>query len=158
MKKIVVIIIFFLIAVFFFNAEAKAEFTIQVDRYSIDFGNLDLGEVRSDVPSDGLEITCTSDLGNPWELRISNIQPLVHVYNPTQFIPDTNFRWYSVSTTGGGVLESEEKDFTQERVIYSAPLGEGTTGTRVVVKFKLIVPQMVQAGRYETRIIITMTE
>lgn len=161
MKKntIIRILIIALIIVFSFTVEARAsKFKLKVDKHTIDFSNLNLGETKSDIPGDGFKATCTSDLGNPWELKISNIQPLTHEHNPTATIPDTNFRWYGISTTGAGTLIKEEKDFTQERVLYSAPAGEGANGIDIIIKFKLIVPQMIQAGEYETQIMFTMTE
>lgn len=140
------------------SAPQALALSLVVDRTEVDFGTLQLGEVRSDVPPEGLRLTCKTDGLGAWQLLLSQLEPMSNELNPTQVIPETNLRWYGVSTTGSGTLVREETDVTQERVIYTGTAAEGSGGIEVVVKFLLIAPQWTQMGRYRTRLLFTLTE
>lgn len=135
-------------------------FSLSLNFYSIDFGSLNMGDIKDDVPGIGLKATCMTNQGNPWQLRIRTERPLTHTVNPSSFIPNTNFFWYGISSSvpGNGSLVKSQEDFTVERTLYSAPGGEGMPGTDITVKFKVIVPRPVQSGIYTTKIIFTFTE
>ena len=135
-----------------------AALNLAIDRSEFDFGLLQLDEVRRDVPPEGLRLTCTTDGLNSWQLLVTQLEPMAHEQNPTQVIPETNLRWYGVSTSGSGTLVREESDFTQERAVYTGLGTEGPGGVDVVMKFTLVAPHWTQMGRYRTRLLFTLTE
>ncbi|MBU4376344.1 MAG: hypothetical protein KKD29_02565, partial [Candidatus Omnitrophica bacterium] len=69
-------------AVFLHTQDALATFSINLNFYSIDFGNLNMGDIKDDVPGIGLKVTCQTDQGNPWQLRIRAERPLTSILNP----------------------------------------------------------------------------
>ncbi|MFH0839933.1 MAG: hypothetical protein V1883_02825 [Candidatus Omnitrophota bacterium] len=163
MKNIKFIFLALLIAssaVFLYTQDALAAFSINLNFYSIDFGNLNMGDIKDDVPGIGLTVTCQTDQGNPWQLRIRAERPLTSILNPSSFIPNTNFFWYGISSSvpGNNSLVRNQEDFTVERTVYSAPGTEGNPGTDITLKFKVIVPRPVQSGIYNTKIVFTFTE
>ncbi len=163
MKKIKSVVLVLLIApliIFLFPSDAFATFSITLNFYSIDFGNLNMGDIKDDVPGIGLRVTCTTDQGNPWQLRIRTERPLTHAIDPSSFIPNANLFWYGISTSvpGNSSLVRNQEDFTLERTVYSAPGTEGNPGTDITLKFKVIVPRPVQSGIYNTKIVFTFTE
>ena len=150
----------FFAAVFLFLAcqNALASFNIETDLNSIDFGYMNPTATKGDIPFQGLTVRCTSDQGNPWQLRLRLETPLRHDNNPSQVIPSENFWWYGISTTGSGTLVIDEQDFLIERVAYNAPAGEGASGIDIRLQFKLTIPSSAQSGPYSTRIILTLIE
>lgn len=140
--------------------EAAAVFSVDLNFYSIDFGSLDMGDIKDDVPGIGIMVTCRTDQGNPWQLKIRADRPLTHMENPASFIPNTNFFWYGVSSNvpSNNSLDRNQEDFTLEKTVYTAPAGEGATGTEIILKFKVIVPRPIQSGIYTTKVIFTFTE
>lgn len=153
--KILLLIALF---IFFLTSTASAAFSIVLDLNSIDFANMKPGQIRGDLPSQGITVTCTSDQGNPWYLRICVKEPLTHMGNPSSIIPNENFLWYGLETTGTGTLVTAEQDFTEERIAYTAPAGEGASGVDIKLRFKLKIPQTVQSGDYATEITLTLIE
>ena len=146
--------------VFLFPHSAFATFSITLNFYDIDFGNLNMGDIKDDVPGIGLTVTCMTDQGNPWQLRIRTERPLTHAVDPSSFIPNTNLFWYGISTSApmNNSLVKSQEDFTLERTVYTAPGTEGNPGTDITLKFKVIVPRPVQSGIYNTKIVFTFTE
>lgn len=152
-------LIFFLIGgLFLFCQSALATLNIETDINSVDFGYMNPAATKGDIPFQGVTVRCTSDQGNPWQLRLRLETPLKHNDNPSQMIPSENFWWYGVSATGIGTLVMDEQDFLVERVVYSAPAGEGVSGIDIKLQFKLTIPANVQSGPYSTRIILTLIE
>ena len=147
--------------ILYFNQDAFALFSIEIPETPyIDFGFADPGEILGDIPPDGLDIICTSDLGNPWFLNIRLDTPLTNVNNPESTIDSENFFAYGISTTGQGVLVTERQDLRLDipRTLYSAPAGEGLEGININIRFRLDIPRLIQSGRYTTQIIFTLTE
>lgn len=145
--------------------EAEAVFTIEFNLHSIDFDSMDSGasgSFKDDVPSQGLTITCTTDEGNAWQLKVRNEQPLTHISNPGATIPDTSFRWYVESTTGNtgqlGYSLNQREDFTIEKTIYTGTAGEGAAGIDFTTKYELTVPPNIQSGDYSSTVVFTFTE
>jgi len=143
---------------FFLPVTAEAIFNIETDQQTLDFGLMAPNEVRDNVPSKGVMVKCTSDQGIPWRLRIRLESPLAHVNNPSETIASDHFWWYGANTTGIGTLVTNENDFTVERIVYSAPAGEGANGIDVELRFKLALPPRTQSGDYLTKIIFTLIE
>ncbi len=140
------------------SSHAYAEFTIETDLKSIDFGPMNPGDTRGDIPSQGVTIRCTTTQGNSWQLRLHLETPLTHVTNPSSIITNDNFWWYGVSTTGSGSLVMHEQNLLTEQIAYTAPAGEGASGIDIKLKFKLTLPNSLQSGQYATKIILTMIE
>jgi hypothetical protein len=156
MKKIIPLI---LISCFFLPIKsAQAAFDITTDLTHINFGSVNPGETIGDIPVQGLNVTCTSDQGNQWFLRIYTETPFRHDENPGMIISDEDFWWYGVDTTGAGTLVTTEEDMTSEKTIYTSTATEGANGIGITVKFKLRVPKDIQSGAYSTRMIFTLTE
>lgn len=163
MKKTRFILLISLITfftVFLYPRGAAATFSIDLNFYSIDFGSLNMGDIKDDVPGIGMKVTCRTDQGNPWQLKVRAERPLSHMENPASFIPNTNFFWYGISSNipGNSSLDKNQEDFTIERTVYTAPAGEGVTGTEITMKFKVIVPRPAQSGIYTTKVVFTFTE
>lgn len=147
-------VIFF--TILFFQGEAAA-FSIELNYYSIDFGNMNMGGIKDDVPSDGLVITCTTN-GPSWTLKVRDDYPLRHVSNPASIIPDTNFKWYGISTsdaTNTSLIMTHE-DFTFEKTIYTGLVNE--LQTNITIKFELTLPPILQSGDYSTNVVFTLSE
>lgn len=152
--------IFLLVSFIFFlpSEETNAAFTIETDLTSVNFGVMKPGEIRGDIPFQGVTVRCTTDQGRPWTLRIRLERPLANTNNSSSVIPSENFRWYGLNSTGTGTLVTDEQDFLVERVAYTAPAGEGAGGIEIKIRFKLNVPTNSQSGDYVTRIILTFIE
>ncbi len=138
---------------------ACAALQLSVNQRQIDFGSLDPGATQSNIPPNGLTARVSSNAGGAepaWILLIGCREPFTHQQNPSQSIPEQNFFWSGVSTSGRGRLENAQHDFTQERVIYNSPGGEADV--EVTIKFKLQLPDWLQAGDYGTHVVFTLTE
>jgi hypothetical protein len=160
LKYILTVLILTFSAIFLWTEDAFATFSIALNFYSIEFGNLNMGDIKDDVPGIGIRVTCRTDQGNPWQLRIRTERPLTHMVNPASFIPNTNLFWYGISSSvpGNSSLVTSQQDFTVERTVYTAPGTEGMPGTDITLKFKIVVPRPVQSGMYTTKIVFTFTE
>jgi hypothetical protein len=148
----------FLLFLSLISTDAQAVFSVDTDLTSINFGTMKPNEVMGDIPAQGVTIRCTTDRGNAWTIRTHLEQPLTNSLNPSSIIPNENFRWYGISTTGSGTLVRTEQDYLVEKVIYSAPAGEGAGGVDVNVKFRISIPAGTESGTYTTRVILTMIE
>ena len=142
------------------SSTANAAFSIELNFPDLNFGNMNMGDIKDDVPPMGLIVTCTTDLGNPWSLNIRNDWPLMHVSNPSSVISNTDFKWYGVSTSdpANTSLIMTREDFTFERTIYNGAAGEGANGTDIMMKFELTLPSLLQSGLYTSNIVFTLTE
>ena len=158
MKKFAVSLI--LSAGIFFTCPQNtyAVFSVELDRSVLDFGLMKNNEIKEDQPYEGVLITCTSDQANRWYLRTHLETPLTNRNNASAIIPNENFFWYGINSTGSGTLTMMEQDYSQERVIYAAPAGEGANGVGIRMQFKVRVPSKTQAGEYAARVILTMIE
>jgi len=160
MKKIRIAVIVLLTGLLLTGA-AEAIFTLEINQSTIDFEGMDSGasgSYRDDIPHQGMEVLCTTDQGNAWSLLIRNDQPLAHVSNPASTIPNTNLKWYGVSTSDATntSLVTLREDFTVEKTVYTAPNTE--VQTTITMKFELTVPLAIQSGAYTSNIVLTFTE
>ena len=161
MRRLSLTIIILCVFVMSFQPDVMAVFNIELANLdSIDFGSLDMGETKDDVPSEGFVVTCTTDQSNAWYLKIRSEAALTHADNPASFIPDANLYWYGISSSipGNTSLVTTQQDFTIERTVYTAPNTEGATGTDITLKFRVDIPQVIQSGTYSTNIVLTFTE
>lgn len=148
-----------------FSISPAAALSISLNLYSVDFGemNMGVGEINTEIPPQGLDVECMTDAATPgWTLKIRNEYPFRHIFNPASVIPNTNFFWYSVGTTGNTAQltypVNRRIDFNLEETIYTGAAAENRT--TVTLKFELSLPEslILQSGTYETRVVLTMTE
>ena len=137
---------------------AWAVFSIDIDTPNIDFGVMNIGDQRSDVPARGVVVTCASNQGNLWKLNVYAQQPFTHENNSLSIIPNSDFYWFGVNTNGSGILKKIAEDFTFEKTVYEAGSGEGSPPVSIEVRFRLDVRDFIQSGGYQTRVIFTMFE
>ena len=163
-KKLALVVLIFFTG-FLFQGNAEAVFSVDLNFFSIDFGNMDSGysgSYKDDIPSIGLTATCTTDQGSAWSLLIRNDNPLRHNNYSSFEIDNANFRWYGTNVTGvlssTARLTQTREDFIIERTVYSGIAGEGVSGTDITMKFELTMPPLFPSGIYETNIVFTFTE
>ena len=174
MKKLLVLILF---SLFIFIGSTNSEdytgtaqvmvsvatfFEVNVDRQLIDFNQMKPGETKEYAPNDeGVKVSCKSNTGNPWFLKIHDEQDLTDGNN---YIPNSNFFWYgNKGSNASGIWHGNGRDnFTTEPVqAYSAGADEYNNlpdGTDLFFKFKLQIPQKQPKGVYKTAIVFTLTE
>lgn len=133
--------------------------SMDLDIRVVDFERMIPGEVKLDVPSQGLLVTCKSNNPNaPWYLKISETGPLS--YGPYT-IPDSNFYWYGF-TDGDGIWYGTGEDnlSTTPILVYASPTSglNLPDGTVCHFKFKLAIPKDQEPGPYMTTVQFTMTE
>lgn len=151
-------IIISLILLIFAYGYSFAAFSIETDLREINFGQMSPGEIKGDIPSQGVTVRCISDQGNAWYLRIRLDGQLTHIDSPSSVIPNSNFWWYGSSTTGTGTLTTAQQNFLSEEIVYQAPVGEGSTGVDINIKFILELPHIIQSGSYGSTIVLTLIE
>ncbi len=157
-RFLVVITSVFIVVISCVRAEALS---LNLNLYSVDFGNMNMGDIKTEVPAQGLTVTATTSAATAgWTLKIRNEEPFRHQLNPASVIPNTQFRWYAVSTTGSESRFTypinQREDFTYEKLIYTGVAGEEETD--ITLKFELALPPILQSGTYTTRVIFTLTE
>jgi hypothetical protein len=177
MKKILYIIFATLILSSILQAEitndvdvkvrVNSKFEINVDRFDIDFGNMNPGEVKRGVPEAGMRVSVKTNSGSPWNLMVNALRELS---NGDEFIPNKNFFWYGwKSKNSNGIFYgAKEKIFTTgPTLVYTPSVDEYNNlrmvknrieGTDVFVKMGLKIPLKQNSGDYHTVIRFTMTE
>jgi len=148
-----------LVFIFVFQTFAYATLQVTVDPASINLGSFNLNDDTRDLPRDRtIRVICTTDQGNPWELKINLESLLANLDNPSAVIPETNFWWYGFRTNGTGSLVTTDQDFSLERVVYTSSPLEGNGEVIVEVKFRIKIPNSTQSGNYGTRVLFTIVE
>lgn len=150
-------------AIVFYPLETWA-LSIELSDSTIDFGEMNMGDIKDEVPIHGLNVMCTASPGTVgWTLRIKIEHPLTHVDNPASMIPNTNFKWYVVSTNDPNniyaALYQRTEFMTYDQTVYVGNAGEEKT--TIGMKFQLELPRAIQAGTYNTqygKIVLTLTE
>jgi len=131
---------------------------------SVDFGSNDPGTPNPpfDKPNGIFEATCKSNNGNIWYLKISNTQPFTLATDASVTISNNNFKWYGVYTDGTGTLVKTSQSMSASAAtVYTASATEKVNtpnGTKIQLKFGLVIPTNVQAGTYNSTIVLTITE
>lgn len=152
-------LIFFALSFFLsYSTLSQDDFSITVDNETINFGLMQAGGIKGDEPSQGINVTCKTTWNSGWFLRIYMYDPLKLEGYSYITIPNENFYWYGMNTTGNGTLVTNEEDFTEEKVVYEAPAGEGADGIDVRIRFKVKIPQYQAKGRYEGTITLALIE
>lgn len=154
--------VFFIGFIFTADTTAYALFEAGVDSYNIDFGFMNIGEVRElqEKGSYHNEINCRSDTGQAWYLKIQAVEPLT---SGDDRIPYEDFKWAVIEVIDGdGVIYNKDMynvfSDTPFLVYTSGP--SDYTGAEVKVRFKysLSIPRNQAAGNYRAVIRYTMTE
>ena len=129
----------------------------QISGNVIDFGDMNMGDTKNNVPNLGLRIICSAGPSTAgWTLEIRTDQPF------SSEIPNENFEWYIESTTGSvGQLNfpiNQPEDFAIEKLIYTGVANEDET--EFIMKFQLTLPSLLQSGTYSinNNIVLTITE
>jgi hypothetical protein len=134
-------------------------FRLSVDRGSIDFEKMRPGEVKDNVPVEGVIITSKSNTGNPWYLKISNDSPLS---SGPYVIPNSNFIWYGWSDGAGAWYGTGNNQMTfVPELMYASGATEYNNmpdGISNHLKFKLTVPRGQPGGKYISNVKLTLTE
>lgn len=159
MRRILVFCFVLAVLIFYAISSSYAIFRLELDRFDVGFGSLNLGETKYDIPADSLKATITTDTGNSFKLQIRNLQPFTSASNPLFTIENRKFWWYGVSTTGSGTLVTTQENFVQEKTVYTGVAGEGASGIDVEMKFRVDVPENnLLSGRYTSDVVLTATE
>jgi hypothetical protein len=144
------------------SQSAHATFEMSVDRPFVDFGFMDIGEFKELMEQGSYhnEVTCTSDNGNTWYLKLHLLAPL---RSGTDEIQTTNFKWKIVEIVNGTGYPANENNFnnfsTAPLVAYTSSPGD-SGGTAVGIRFTygLQVPQTQITGNYQCVMRYTFTE
>ena len=166
-REYIVILAIVLVMIAFACPNAEA-LEIAFTNYDvIDFGEMNLGDIKYDIPRDGLIVKCTASTGTPgWTLTVRIDHPLTHESNIASEIPNTNFKWYLVSTSD---LNNQPTNIEQrvefrtyddvQNPVYTGLANEDET--ELTLKFQLEIPRDLEWGYYDThlgRIVFTLTE
>ena len=142
---------------------AHATFEMSISRAFIDFGFMEIGEFKEAKEEDDYqnEVTCTSDNGNTWYLKIHLVTPF---RTETNQIPPGSFKWKVVDVingTGYATRKNEFNDFsTAPMVVYTSSPEDNDMGREVTIRFVygLEVPETQIAGDYTSLVRYTLTE
>jgi len=141
------------------NIVVGSEFTLSVDRGTADFETMKPGETKDNVPPEGVIITSMTNDGNPWFLKISDINPLSA---GPYIIPNSGLTWYGWTDGKGTWYGNGTNAIT---LVPSLMYASGATetnnlpnGTNNHLKLKLTIPPGQPGGRYFSTIQLTMTE
>lgn len=170
MKKNWLVISLFLLISFSLAAEAEINFIVNVDsifelaldRQTIEIPSVMPGQVVDSIPdNEGVKVTVKTNNGEPWYLKIHNLNELSDGKN---VIPNQNFYWYGQpGKNNQGVWYGRNiTAFTLDPVLaYSAGYNEFNTlpnGLDLFFKFRINVPQKQNRGTYRTVVAFTLTE
>jgi len=142
--------------------EAQALSIDFVNHSALDFGKMRMGDVKREVPFDGVDILCRASAGTPgWTLTVRMDHPMTHVNDFSAIIPRENLRWYGIRTTDANntSLNTTLTSLQRETTVYTGAAGEEET--TITLKFELRLPQELKQGVYDTSlsdIIFTLTE
>lgn len=139
----------------------EAGLTLSIDSRAVFFGRMNLDETKELTDFGGYhnEIRCSSANNTTWYLKVHILRPL----SSGEFvIPLENFQWQVVYTNGVGILTNQDRytafDLAPNLVYISGPAEAGGSQIRFQFKYKLTIPEMQEAGAYNTVIRYTLTE
>ncbi len=142
-----------------FTVSVASVFELSIDQGFIDFGRMNPGDMKWNMPPAGITVQSKSNSGKPWYLKVSNDSPFSSGSNT---IPNSNFSW-SGWTDGSGKWygDGTNQVSVTPTLVYSSGAGEENNlpnGTVNHMKFKLKVPNNQVPGNYTTIVKFTMTE
>lgn len=142
-----------------FNVTVSTLFQLSIDQGYIDFGKMKPGEIKGNIPPEGVTVQAQTNNSKPWYLKICNSSPFTY---GDEIIPNNNFMW-SGWTDGSGKWygTGNNKMTTTPTLIYESAVSEYNNlpaGTSGHLKFRLKVPDDQAPGNYTTTVKFTMTE
>ncbi len=142
-----------------FTVSVASVFELSIDQGFIDFGRMNPGETKWNMPPAGIMIQAKTNCGNPWYLKISNDSPFSSSSN---VISNSHFSWYGWTNGAGKWYGTGENTMSlTPALVYSSGAGEENNmpgGTVNYMKFRLKVPENQAPGNYTTVVKFTMTE
>ena len=160
-RKKIVLVIFF-IGLILVSTDAYALFELNVDNFTIDFGFMNIGQTKELMERGSYqnEITCRSDNGNIWHLKIHLLDPLK---SGTNYIPLSDFEWKVTSVINGDGVAYNQGAFNSfldiPSLTYTSGPGDGTgRDVRIRFDYRLTVPKNQPSGNYRTILRYTVTE
>lgn len=142
-----------------FTVTINSVFELSIDQGLIDFGKMNPGETKHNIPASGILVSSKTNNGNPWFLKISHTSPFASANN---LIPDSNFKWTGWSDGAGKWFGTVNNNIRiTPSIAYTSGAGEENNlpnGTTNHFKFKLAVPSNQAPGIYTTTVKFTMTE
>ena len=140
---------------------AYAGLELSTDHRWLFFGVMQLGDEKAlaDFGTYHNQITCSSNSGNPWYLKINLLGPLSL---GQESIPLENFKWQLAWTNGAGSTTAgyQFRAFTLfPDLVYTSAASEAAGGG-ITFQFKyfLKIPQTQLSGTYNTTLRFTLTE
>ncbi len=104
-------------------------------------------------------ITCSSDNGRAWHLKVHVLQPMAF---GTEAIPVEAMQWQLESTTGIGATPTLRRyvpfELTPALVYISGADEAAGTSVQFHFKYSLTIPEEQVSGSYQTTIRFTLTE
>lgn len=142
-----------------FTVTINSVFELSIDQGLIDFGKMNPGETKHNMPSSGILVLSKTNNGNPWFLKIDSSSPFASGNN---LIQAANFKW-SGWTDGAGTWFGMGSNIIRSTptIAYASAAGEENNlpnGTTNHFKFNLAVPSSQAPGIYTTTVKFTMTE
>lgn len=141
------------------SVTVNAVFQLSLDQTFIDFGRMNPGDTKWDIPANSLVATAKTNNENPWYLKIHSVFPLSSGQSQ---IPLGNFIWYGWTEGNGTWLGTGNDSLTLTTTLaYKSGTGEEINlpnGTVNHFKFKLVLPEKQKSGTYSTIVKFTMTE
>ncbi len=142
-----------------FTVSVASVFELSIDQGFIDFGRMNPGETKWNMPPAGIMVQAKTNGGKPWHLKISNDSPFSSGSN---VISNSNFSWYGWTSGSGKWYGTGENTVSiTPALVYSSGSGEDNNlpeGTVNHMKFRLKVPANQAPGNYTTVVKFTMTE
>jgi hypothetical protein len=152
--------VLFLCCIIFFSHNAfAATFTLEANNSTLSFGVLRNGEWRETGSSD-YQVTCRSDGGSTWYLKIQLFSPL---FSGMSSIEDQYLKWMGVWTDGSGILSNQYQynpfnADTQMLVYTSGSTDNSGNAINIQLKFGILVPTDQISGNYNGVVRYIMTE
>lgn len=141
---------------------ACADFEISVNGRFLEFGLMELGEFKEIKDSGDYqnEVTCKSDRGHTWYLKIHLVRPLSSMGNE---IDIESFKWKVVNVvngTGYATNINEFNSFSKKPMVVYTSSPDESDGREVTLRFiyGLKIPQTTLTGNYQAGIRYTFTE
>ncbi|MFC1478698.1 hypothetical protein ACFL57_04490 [Candidatus Margulisiibacteriota bacterium] len=156
-KTFLLLLIFILLHCFSWGV-----FTFTLNGHYIDFGTVQIGESSYGFPENNLIVTCKSDQGSPWELKIHGTGDMS---SGRYTFSLNNMKWFGTYTNGtGSYFCRDAVSLTMSSsggLIYQSDTSGDiglTSGTAVYLQFGITIPEAQPEGTYTTSVVITMTE
>ncbi|MBN1871908.1 MAG: hypothetical protein JW800_04970 [Candidatus Omnitrophica bacterium] len=160
--KFYITLIVALLASIVCSAEVYALSLEFLNHTDLDFGEMKMGEIKYDVPRDGLKIKCRTSAGTPgWRLKVRLDRPLTNIDDLSSIIPRENIYVYGITTSNdmNNSLLTTPTNLLREVTLYTGAAGEEETD--ITIKFQMELPPALKQGVFNTNfsdIVFTISE